>query len=84
MLMRAPTKSNPQNTFELIENIETRDEDFVDPDGAWGTKVVRPPGKGWQPLPIKHPREPTTRWQRRSPVVPAPRRATRGGGGWLR
>jgi hypothetical protein len=36
--------------LEFVETAETRDRPFVDRDGAWGSRVVRPNGDGWRVL----------------------------------
>jgi hypothetical protein len=64
---------------ELIERVETRDEPFTDRDGAWGTRIAKPPGKGWRVLDFS--REKTTVWMRRIPIVWRPVRTATG---WAR
>ncbi|RWO55394.1 hypothetical protein [Mesorhizobium sp.] len=83
--MRAPPDPTQLPLFaEVVETIWTRDTVFDNASEGWGLLTGRPTGKGWQPLPLKHQRERHTGWQRRRPVFLAPRRASRGGGGWLK
>jgi hypothetical protein len=58
--------------LELVETAETRDRPFVDRDGAWGTRIVRPNGHGWRVLDAH--REHFTLWIRRRLVVRNPSR----------
>ncbi|MER9563502.1 hypothetical protein [Mesorhizobium sp. M0571] len=65
---------------ELIETAVTRDEPFSDPDGSWGTRIVRPAGKGWR-ISDAH-RDRHTKWMRRTPIIWQP--VKRAAGGWRR
>jgi hypothetical protein len=58
--------------LELVETITTRDRPFTDPDGGWGSRIVRPNGHGWHVL-AAH-RERFTTWVRRRLVVRNPGR----------
>jgi hypothetical protein len=51
---------------EIVESLRERDQPFVETDGAWGSRRVRPDGPGWR---ILHDRERHTTWTRRKPVV---------------
>jgi hypothetical protein len=63
-------------SLDVVEVATTRDEAFVDPDGAFGTRRVRPPGAGWE---VAHDRERRTVWWRRRKVERLPvRRRSRG------
>lgn len=57
----------PQLFAEVIENVTTPDQPFEDIDGGWGSKVSRPPGKGWRISDFSHDRQ--TRWMRRRPIA---------------
>jgi len=52
---------------ELIEYASTRDAPFEDPDGGFGTRIVRPAGKGWRISDYSHERR--TTWTRRRAVI---------------
>lgn len=69
----------PQLFTELIESLTTCDQPFEDADGSWGSRVTRPPGKGWRIVDFSHDRK--TRWMRRVPVLWPVRPSA---GGWRR
>jgi hypothetical protein len=56
----------PELFAEVVESLHQRDEPFVNPDGAWRTRRVRPGGRGWRVL---RDRGRHTIWTRRKPVV---------------
>ncbi|HEV2897261.1 MAG TPA: hypothetical protein VGX71_05350 [Pseudaminobacter sp.] len=76
--MRASSKS-PSLFAEIVEFISTPDEPFEDSDGGFGTRIMRPHGKGWRVADYSH--DSKTLWSRRRAIVPPKRR---GGGGWLK
>jgi hypothetical protein len=85
-MKRAPRPHPDQLALfaEVVEVRVTRDEPFKAKDGSWGSRIVRPPGRGWHPFPIRLQSKRRTNWLRRRTFVVAPRRASRGGGGWRR
>ncbi len=68
--------------FYLIETLTTCDEPFTDTDGGWGSRVAPPPDFGWKIVDYRLDRR--TTWQRVRAITFGPRRASRGGGGWVR
>lgn len=69
----------PQLFAELIETRTTRDQPFEDADGSWGSRITRPPGRGWRVA--DYSRDKKTRWMRRIPVLLPVRPSA---GGWRR
>jgi len=72
--MRAPSQPDPRQLplfLEVIETTVTRDRPFEADDGAWGSRIARPQGRGWRVSDFSHDRK--TTWLRRRPVVPAQR-----------
>jgi hypothetical protein len=61
--------------LELLEIAETRDRLFTDPDGSWGSCVVKPNGPGWRVRDFN--RERHTTWERRRLIVRNPGRRER-------
>lgn len=51
---------------EIIESITTTDRRFEDIDGTWGSRITRPPGRGWRVADFSHDKR--TRWMRRVPI----------------
>ena len=76
--MRAPIPPDPRQGQLFVELSRTARRPIdrsKDSDGAWGSRVARPAGKGWRVSDYSHDKR--TRWTRRLPIpVPQAHRRT--------
>jgi hypothetical protein len=84
--MRAPLPNPDQLPlfWERIETVWLPDVAVDLDDTSFAMLTGRPSGAGWRPLPLARQRQRHSGWVRRIAIPRAPRRASRGGGGWRR